>query len=352
MKKRFISLFLVLVLLIGMAPFALGTGSPAVINFGFSVVVGPDGQPLEGALITAPAPQGGYWFHGTSSASEPISWWRGLELSPDGWNEITVVLEDVPGGLVFNGMDMADFESVFNSPYWDIYWGPGPSFTITIKENLPPGQNVDFLITWGFIPASHSFTDVPGVAWEAYFVDEVYRGGIMNGTSPTTFSPNAGFSREMVVATLFRMYHGRSANASDPRATPFDDVSTNAWSAPYIAWALREGIVTGVSPTRFDRGTPISYQDFAVMLHRFANFSGIDTSVPDDWNLSDFPPEWFPYANYVGAWAEEAFTWTLLGGIFQGLPQGPLAVYPPGLSSRADAAAILAIYVRIIDYIG
>jgi len=87
---------------------------------------------------------------------------------------------------------------------------------------------------------SHPFTDVPAVTdevldalspvdrWTTVSIFRVYYLGIMRGTSPTTFSPNANFSREMVVATLFRMHHDRPANAADPRVTPFDDVNTEA----------------------------------------------------------------------------------------------------------------------------
>jgi len=201
----------------------------------------------------------------------------------------------------------------------------------------------------------HPFTDLAEItsealeaqcpdAWAAVFISEVYREGIMRGTSPTTFSPSDGFSREMVVTTLFRMYHDRIANASDSRATPFEDVSVDAWSAPYISWAFREGIVTGVSPTRFGRGTPISFQDFAVMLYRFANFSGVGASAPDYADLDSIP-----YGYRTGSWARDAFTWAM----WRGIMSSELIVDrldPTANVSRAQSAGILFHYLEYVRH--
>jgi len=180
------------------------------------------------------------------------------------------------------------------------------------------------------------FTDVPLNAWFHDAVEFVYDQGIMSGTSPTTFAPNANFSREMVVATLFRLHHGRPANSADSGNTPFLDVGTNRWYAPYVAWGYREGIVTGTSPTVFGTGNPVSRQDFAVLLHRFANFAGADIDVPEGFALD------FPDANVVGSWAEDALTWAVYEGLITGIGQ---LLVPAGTATRAQAATILMRYV-------
>ena len=45
------------------------------------------------------------------------------------------------------------------------------------------------------LAAGGIFSDVPNGAWYADAVDYVYEHGIMNGTSATTFSPNAMLTR-------------------------------------------------------------------------------------------------------------------------------------------------------------
>ena len=46
----------------------------------------------------------------------------------------------------------------------------------------------------------------------------------------------------------------------------FDDVSANACTGPYVAWAAETGIVTGCSDAEFCPDREISRQDMAVIL--------------------------------------------------------------------------------------
>jgi len=185
------------------------------------------------------------------------------------------------------------------------------------------------------------FTDVAGHwALQNGSIEFVWRQGIMVGTSATIFEPETNFNREQAVGILFRMYHGRSANASDPRTTPFTDVSAGAWYAPYINWAFRQSLVTGTNPTTFGTGDSITRQDFATLMHRFANFMEIDTSVPGGFT----PP--FPDAYTIGPWAEDAMTWAVYTRLFTGTDQNLLL--PWGTANRAEAATILMRYIQAL----
>jgi len=99
-------------------------------------------------------------------------------------------------------------------------------------------------------PLSLSFTDATSGDWLYDAVRYVYARGIMQGTSDTTFAPNATLNRAQVVAILFRMDHGRMANTGDSRVHLFADVPNN-WSAPYIAWTYENEIAAGVGGGRF-----------------------------------------------------------------------------------------------------
>jgi len=190
-------------------------------------------------------------------------------------------------------------------------------------------------------PPALPFTDVPATAWFHDAVAFVYNEGIMRGASETTFDPMADFNREQVVATLFRMYHGRSANTDDPTSTPFADVDPGGWYAPYIAWAFEHGIVTGQTETIFGTGDPVTRQDFAVLTHRLANLMGADTSVPDGFTIHQFPD-----AGTIGAWAQDAMAWAVYAGLFTGTDEGLLN--PWNTAIRAEAATILMRYVQTV----
>jgi len=187
------------------------------------------------------------------------------------------------------------------------------------------------------VPAPLPFTDVPSTAWFHDAVAFVYNEGIMRGASATAFDPQANFNREQVVATLFRMHHGRPSNAGDPTATPFDDVG-DRWYAPYIAWAFAQGIVTGQTATTFGTGDPVTRQDFAVLMHRFARFTGADLSIP-----VGFTPQ-FPDAGAAGSWAQDALAWAVYNELIRGTDAG--YVLPWGTATRAEAATILMRYVQ------
>ncbi|MCL2842364.1 MAG: S-layer homology domain-containing protein [Oscillospiraceae bacterium] len=192
----------------------------------------------------------------------------------------------------------------------------------------------------GTDPDPFPFADVAAGRWYHPAVVFVHENGIMQGTAATTFAPTMDFSRAMVVTTLFRMYHDRVADTSDPAAAPFDDVAEGRWYAPYIAWAHSNGIVQGVSETRFRPQNAVSRQEFATMIYRFAQFADIDVNIPDDFALA------FPDTDRVGSWAEDAVAWAVYNELIQGTG-GQLI--PTGTATRAQAATILMRFVPMLD---
>ena len=71
--------------------------------------------------------------------------------------------------------------------------------------------------------------------------------GITNGTSDTTFSPDAVCTRAQIVAFLWRA-KGRPAAGSGTR---FADVAETAYYADAVLWAVKEGVTLGTSASAF-----------------------------------------------------------------------------------------------------
>lgn len=90
------------------------------------------------------------------------------------------------------------------------------------------------------------FTDVSESAYYYEAVLWAVENGITSGTSATTFSPDATVTRGQTVTFLWR-------NAGSPAASggSFADVAPDAYYAPAVAWAAREGITSGTSATTF-----------------------------------------------------------------------------------------------------
>jgi len=182
---------------------------------------------------------------------------------------------------------------------------------------------------------SRPFLDVGRNDWFFSAVYFVSTQDIMRGTSATHFSPQGNFSRAMVVTTLFRIYHGRIANTTDPRNTPFHDVATTGWYAPYISWAHENDIVDGLPDGSFAPNSPVSRQQFATMLHRYVTeLTDMDAAVHEGTQWSNFVDR-----DNIALWAYDALAWANYHGIITG--RGGNQIAPGATATRAEAATML-----------
>lgn len=172
------------------------------------------------------------------------------------------------------------------------------------------------------------FTDVPETAWYYDSVVYVYTHGLMNGTGPTTFQPNAPTTRGMVVTILYRM-EGSPEAAS---WSPFGDVDPNAYYAAPVAWAAWNGIVNGYSATTFGPQDRVTREQLAAILYRYAEYKGCEVSQRGD--LTQFVD-----AGQIHTYAREALSWANRMELIQGKGKGILD--PRGLAARAQVAAML-----------
>lgn len=170
------------------------------------------------------------------------------------------------------------------------------------------------------------FTDVSADAWYHDAVQFVYGKGMMTGTSETAFSPDTIVSRGMIVTILYRM-EGCPSNPGE--STAFADVATSRYDSDAIAWASAKGVVTGYSDGRFGPDDPITREQLAAVLYRFAEDPETAGMV-----LSEFTD-----ADQVSSYAVDAMRWAVGNGLFVG--NGGQVLDPTGTATRSQAAVLL-----------
>ena len=184
------------------------------------------------------------------------------------------------------------------------------------------------------------FTDVRSGQWYFSYVQAMHAEGVMTGTTATTFLPQGPFTRGQVLATLFRIHHGRAHNASDPRNSGFSDVGTGAWYAPYATWARANNIATG---SALGADVNAVRQEIALFIHRYvANLTdlGSGSTANAQWNA-------FPDRGQIGSAHYGALRWANNNGIVRGITaDGVTRIVPLGTATRAEAATML---VRLMD---
>ncbi len=174
------------------------------------------------------------------------------------------------------------------------------------------------------------FADASPTAWYHDGVHFVLERGLMNGVSPDAFRPDASTTRAMVATILWRL------EGSPPvdYLLPFTDVAADTWYTEAVRWAAAEGIVLGTSATTYDPEDPITREQMAAMLYRYAQYKGYDVSVGEDTNILSYADA-FDSSGY----AVPALQWACGAGLLEGVGGGRLV--PGGTATRSQAAVML-----------
>lgn len=175
------------------------------------------------------------------------------------------------------------------------------------------------------------FTDVPEGAWYEDAAAYVYKHGLMAGTSATTFAPEVTTSRAMIATILWRMAGSPVVNY----AMNYTDVAQGQWCSEAIRWATSEGVVTGYGNGLFGTNDPITREQLATMLWRYAQTEGYDVSIGEDTNILSYAD-----AFDVSEYAVSALQWACGAGIISGTGDGS-TLTPQGEATRAQAATVL-----------
>ncbi len=171
------------------------------------------------------------------------------------------------------------------------------------------------------------FSDVSANDWYAQGIMWCRDHGIMNGTSATTFSPDGGMTRAMLAAVLYRGAGSPAVSGS----AGFSDVATDAYYHSAVVWASANGYITGYGNGRFGADDPVTREQFAAILWRYAGSPVVEQGTP------------FEDEADIAAYASQAVDWARAEGVLNGVEGNRFA--PQGAATRAQAAVILYHYL-------
>ena len=167
--------------------------------------------------------------------------------------------------------------------------------------------------------AAGGYSDVPDGAWYAQAAEYCKTNGLMYGTGDDQFSPDVTVSRAMLAAVLHRQ-SGSPAAAGD---NPFSDVDTALWYGAPILWANQNQFMVGYDGGRFGPDDPITHEQLAATLWRYAGSPQVSTPSAIPEGTADY--------------AVPAMRWASSTGLLQGLDD-----FTPALpSTRAQMAVVL-----------
>lgn len=177
------------------------------------------------------------------------------------------------------------------------------------------------------------YTDVNPGDWYYEPVQYVSDKQIMTGLDAAIFGPGQPLARAQFAVILHRM-----AGSPAPVAPGiFADVAAGEWYSEAVAWAWSSGIVTGYTDTNtFMPGQPITRQEIAVMMQRFARYMGKESEARAD--ISSFPD-----VLQVSGFSYEAMQWSVAHELVKG-DQGNLN--PQGTTNRAECSTIIQRYLE------
>ena len=193
--------------------------------------------------------------------------------------------------------------------------------TKTYPTVVPDTDNKDIELNY------YVFDDLDSVEWAREPICKLAEMGVLRGKEYRLFYPNDNITREEFVKMLTVAYNFTSENT----AVKFTDVNNSDWFMPYVAAALENGIVNGVSDDMFGTGQNIMRQDLAVMAYNAALKNGVEFNTEDVQKFSD--------DDKISGYAKTAVYALKSQDIVNGIDGKNFA--PQDTATRAEAAKIL-----------
>ena len=176
------------------------------------------------------------------------------------------------------------------------------------------------------------FSDTKPTAYYSDAVDLCYENGIVNGLTETTFGPSETITRAQMVTLLYRL----GMEYVPQEECPFTDVNLSSYYGPAVQWAYETGIAKGITETEFAPKEPVTRQQLATFLYRYAQYRQFDTESRADLTL-------FSDAGKISSYAVDGISWAVSQGLINGMTPETL-----GPKENAQRAQFVTILYRLI----
>ena len=173
-------------------------------------------------------------------------------------NSVFNFFYDVPNDAFFYEAVKWAVKSGVTNGLSDTMFGP--------YESCTRAQIVTFLWRAAGSPepkTASSFADVPASAYYAKAVAWAIENGITNGMTETTFAPDATCTRGQSVTFLYRALKGTASGSAN-----FTDVKSDAFYADAINWAVANNVTNGTSNTTFSPNADCTRAEIVTFLYR------------------------------------------------------------------------------------
>lgn len=175
------------------------------------------------------------------------------------------------------------------------------------------------------------FTDVKENDWFYDSVKYAYENDLMKGISNTEFAPDSEVTRAMFVTVIYRM-----ENEPQTGKCAFTDVESGSYYESAVAWANENGIVSGISEDCFAPNEPITREQMAAIIYRYAEFKGYDITTSSNTSYTD--------NDNISYYAKDAVIWAAEKSVMTGNTDGSFA--PKANTTRAQVASV---FMRMVE---
>ena len=187
----------------------------------------------------------------------------------------------------------------------------------------------------GVVAASSGYLDVSENHWAYPYIQDVTERGIMNGVGSNLFQPDGTMTRAMFVTVLARM-SGEPLYPDEPSVFP--DVPTGKYFSGAVNWATERQIVTGYPDGTFGTEQPVTREQAATFLARFAGVMNLTLEAVQE-------PVAFTDRDAIHSYARGSVDACSQAGILAGYPDGRFQ--PRKAITRAEAAKVFSVFLQV-----
>lgn len=179
---------------------------------------------------------------------------------------------------------------------------------------------------------THDFSDVKPDAWYKPYVDYAFTYGLLKGTGKGMMEPERTITRAEFAQVLANL---AGVNTSDRNVTTaFTDVKSGEWYTPAIKWASENGIVYGITATKFAPDAKITREQMCTMIARYIE-KYLHISFENKNAKKVFADD-----SQISSWAKDSVYKCQMGGLVSGISATKFA--PKDNANRASVATIMS----------